>query len=329
MMAILAVIVVGLPGPHRRPAAVPEQRRRPDPAERLRADPRDRHGDGDRRRSTSTCRSGPVVAFIGGALRPDDGATGTCRGWSPSSSRSLLGGLVGCWQGFWIAYVGIPAFIVTLGGMLLFRGLAIVLVGTTVARTAERIQRDQRQLAAERARLPRPARRADLADRDRRDRRPGRAARSGPAAALVRHDLRIEPFAAFITKIVVFRRADHLHHVPARQERRRYPDRPDDRRCPGDPLLVHHGEHGLRPAHLRDGRQPLAAMLSGVKTKRVNFMIFVNMGLLAGVAAVVTTSRAGAGRRRRPGRTSSSTRSPLPSSAAPRSPAGSARSPGP
>jgi putative multiple sugar transport system permease protein len=37
-----------------------------------------------------------------------------------------------------------------------------------------------------------------------------------------------------------------------------------------------------------------AAMLSGVKTKRVNFMIFVNMGLLAGVAAVVTTSRAGA-----------------------------------
>jgi putative multiple sugar transport system permease protein len=33
-----------------------------------------------------------------------------------------LGVLIGAWQGFWVAYVGIPAFIVTLAGMLLFRG---------------------------------------------------------------------------------------------------------------------------------------------------------------------------------------------------------------
>lgn len=33
-----------------------------------------------------------------------------------------LGVLVGIWQGFWTAYVGIPAFIVTLSGMLFFRG---------------------------------------------------------------------------------------------------------------------------------------------------------------------------------------------------------------
>ncbi len=33
-----------------------------------------------------------------------------------------LGVLIGAWQGFWTAYVGIPAFIVTLAGMLLFRG---------------------------------------------------------------------------------------------------------------------------------------------------------------------------------------------------------------
>jgi putative multiple sugar transport system permease protein len=33
--------------------------------------------------------------------------------------------LVGAWQGFWVAYVGIPAFIVTLAGMLLFRGLTL------------------------------------------------------------------------------------------------------------------------------------------------------------------------------------------------------------
>lgn len=38
----------------------------------------------------------------------------------------LVGALVGVWQGFWVAYVGIPAFIVTLAGMLLFRGLALM-----------------------------------------------------------------------------------------------------------------------------------------------------------------------------------------------------------
>lgn len=34
-----------------------------------------------------------------------------------------FGALIGAWQGWWTAYVGIPAFIVTLAGMLFFRGL--------------------------------------------------------------------------------------------------------------------------------------------------------------------------------------------------------------
>jgi putative multiple sugar transport system permease protein len=38
------------------------------------------------------------------------------------------GVLIGIWQGFWIAYVRIPAFIVTLAGMLLFRGLTLALL---------------------------------------------------------------------------------------------------------------------------------------------------------------------------------------------------------
>jgi putative multiple sugar transport system permease protein len=33
-----------------------------------------------------------------------------------------IGAAVGAWQGFWVAYVGVPAFIVTLAGMLIFRG---------------------------------------------------------------------------------------------------------------------------------------------------------------------------------------------------------------
>lgn len=41
----------------------------------------------------------------------------------------LVGALIGAWQGWWIAYVKIPAFIVTLGGMLIFRGLTMVTLG--------------------------------------------------------------------------------------------------------------------------------------------------------------------------------------------------------
>ncbi|MGW9631955.1 multiple monosaccharide ABC transporter permease [Agromyces sp. NPDC055520] len=33
-----------------------------------------------------------------------------------------VGVAIGAWQGFWVAFVGVPAFIVTLAGMLLFRG---------------------------------------------------------------------------------------------------------------------------------------------------------------------------------------------------------------
>ncbi|CAN5237107.1 sugar ABC transporter permease [soil metagenome] len=35
----------------------------------------------------------------------------------------VIGALIGAWQGFWVAYIGVPAFIVTLAGMLLFRGM--------------------------------------------------------------------------------------------------------------------------------------------------------------------------------------------------------------
>lgn len=43
--------------------------------------------------------------------------------WVGVIAGLLVGAAIGAWQGFWVAYVGIPAFIVTLAGMLLFRGL--------------------------------------------------------------------------------------------------------------------------------------------------------------------------------------------------------------
>jgi len=45
-----------------------------------------------------------------------------------------MGAIIGAWQGFWIAYVGIPSFIVTLGGMLVFRGATqYLLEGQSIA----------------------------------------------------------------------------------------------------------------------------------------------------------------------------------------------------
>lgn len=50
----------------------------------------------------------------------------------------LTGVAIGVWQGFWIAYVRVPPFIVTLAGMLLFRGLAqAILGGTTISGFSE------------------------------------------------------------------------------------------------------------------------------------------------------------------------------------------------
>jgi putative multiple sugar transport system permease protein len=43
--------------------------------------------------------------------------------WSSILLGLGLGLLIGAWQGFWVAFVGVPAFIVTLAGMLMFRGL--------------------------------------------------------------------------------------------------------------------------------------------------------------------------------------------------------------
>jgi putative multiple sugar transport system permease protein len=41
----------------------------------------------------------------------------------------VAGALIGAWQGYWVAYFGIPAFIVTLAGMLVFRALTLTVLG--------------------------------------------------------------------------------------------------------------------------------------------------------------------------------------------------------
>lgn len=51
--------------------------------------------------------------------------------WVGLLAAVVVGLVVGAWHGFWVAVVGIPAFIVTLAGMLLFRGLTAVVLSNT------------------------------------------------------------------------------------------------------------------------------------------------------------------------------------------------------
>lgn len=71
---------------------------------------------------------GSLVAMVGACA----GVFITYWGWNLYVSLFaclIIGILVGMWQGFWIAYVRIPAFIVTLSGMLAFRGLSLLICG--------------------------------------------------------------------------------------------------------------------------------------------------------------------------------------------------------
>jgi D-xylose transport system permease protein len=45
-----------------------------------------------------------------------------------------MGVLVGIFQGWWVAYQGVPAFVVTLAGYLMYRGAAFMVAdGQTIA----------------------------------------------------------------------------------------------------------------------------------------------------------------------------------------------------
>jgi putative multiple sugar transport system permease protein len=71
---------------------------------------------------------GSVAAFVG-AISGVFAVQWGMPWWLAVVLSLAIGALVGAWQGFWIAFVGIPAFIVTLAGMLIFRGLALVVLG--------------------------------------------------------------------------------------------------------------------------------------------------------------------------------------------------------
>ncbi len=76
---------------------------------------------------------GSIVCLVGaivGKLMVTEGVNM----WLAIAAGLLVGLGIGVWQAFWIAYIRIPPFIVTLAGMLLWRGIAlIVLDGLTIS----------------------------------------------------------------------------------------------------------------------------------------------------------------------------------------------------
>lgn len=236
---------------------------------------------------------GSVVAFVGGMCAIM--MTSWDLPWMLAVVLSLvIGALVGAWQGFWVAYVRIPAFIVTLAGMLIFRGLAIVIVGTTVAGLPSGFN------AISNGSLPNWF--GFLANLDVVTLLIGVVAIVGliwsqvrSRAALRRHDLAVESFVAFIVKLAVMvALIAYIAYLLSKSTG----GMPIVLIIVGVLILVYtfvlnrtvFGRHVYAI-----GGNLNAAILSGVNTKRVNFAIFVNMGVLAAVAAIVTTSRAGAG----------------------------------
>ena len=75
--------------------------------------------------------TGMVIAYLQVHVFP----LGVAWNWPLTILCGLaLGGLVGLWQGWWISYRGVPSFVTTLAGLLMFRGAAyLVTDGRTVA----------------------------------------------------------------------------------------------------------------------------------------------------------------------------------------------------
>ena len=67
---------------------------------------------------------GSVAAFVGMTVAISTSQWGL-PWWAGLLLGMLVGTLIGAWHGFWLSKMGIPGFITTLAGMMIFRGLTI------------------------------------------------------------------------------------------------------------------------------------------------------------------------------------------------------------
>lgn len=201
----------------------------------------------------------------------------------------LIGALVGAWQGFWIAYIRIPAFIVTLAGMLVFRGLTMVLLkGQTLAPFEESFQIIAKGFLPETLKLGS----LNLI-----------AIAIGILLSLLyiymelkslknkkKYNFEILPFGLLAAKIAIIIIAINLltYNLAAYK---------------GIPLVLvliaslialytFITQKTILGRHIYAlGGNEKAARLSGIKIKRVKFMVFVNMGILSALSGLVVAGR--------------------------------------
>lgn len=195
------------------------------------------------------------------------------------------GALIGVWQGFWIAYVRIPAFIVTLAGMLLFRGLTLKVLDAETVGTSGTYNSlaSGYTIAGIDLRMPTlvigilgAALYVAMAVRTR-----SRQVKAGIAESSQR---------AWLTKVIVIAAVIIVAAVTFYTYK-------------GLPLIgwillvlvlayTFVANRTVLGRHIyAGGGNEKAAMLSGVKTKQTSFWVFVNMGALAGLAGVIVTAR--------------------------------------
>lgn len=234
---------------------------------------------------------GSVVAMVGAIAAIAMNVWGL-PWWVALIIALATGALVGAWQGFWVAVVGIPAFIVTLAGMLIFRGFTLVLLtGGTISGLPPEFT------AIGAGWIPGFA--GGILGRDAFTLLLGVLASAAliiqqlrTRATLRRLELPREPAASFWAKQAIAVVAIMaLTWLLAGYS--------------GTPIILvvlavlilaysYVLSRTVFGRHIYAmGGNLFAAQMSGVATRRVTFFIFVNMGMLAAIAGVVSTARAG------------------------------------
>lgn len=233
---------------------------------------------------------GSIVAFIGALC----GNFIITMNMNPAASLVLvllIGLVIGVWQGFWIAYVRIPAFIVTLAGQLLFRGLTLfMLKGLTLGPFPEQFQRISSGFVPDILGMPKGALNGTTLIAG------GLAvafycvSQIARRASHKRNGFEVPPLAAFVAKMALMT----LVIVLATFWLARYK---------GLPiifviicvLIMGYSFFTMRTVPGRYlyamGGNEKAAQLSGINTNKVLFLAYVNMSVMAAIAGIAFTSR--------------------------------------
>lgn len=231
---------------------------------------------------------GSVAAFIG-AVSGILLVTYDLPVWIAVLLCLIVGAIVGAWQGFWVAYVNIPAFIVTLAGMLIFRGLTLVILqGQTIAPFPNGF----RSLSS--AFLPDALGGAGI------------HVLTLVIGAIItvlyilyeinlrrtnlKYNLEVSSYPIFVLKIALFIAAINLFTFTlARYEGIPYILIILLVLVVGYTFIMNNTVLG-RHVYAVGGNEN-AARLSGVKTKKIKFLAFINMGIMAALAGLIFAGR--------------------------------------